>query len=91
MVVRLEGVVGSYDDIEMAKETMKGITNGARLIAEVNSANILQRSYGAVHYDVGGQHQTQSQGFNNYWLNWPEIVKLMNIAQKYLDNQSSGI
>jgi len=89
LVVTEKGVVGSYVDIEMAKEKMKGIKDGQRLIAEVNSENILQRTWTDVHYDVGGQHQTKSQGFNNFWWNWPEIVKLMNIAQKYLDNKSS--
>ena len=91
LVVRDSGVVGSYVDIEMAKTTMKGINSGSRLIAEVNSANILQRTYVAVVYDVGGQQQTQSQGFNKFWWDWPDIMRLLDIAQKYLDNKPPGI
>ena len=88
LVVRDAGVVGSYVDIEMAKETLKGLNSDqSRLIAEVDSANILQED----PHVVGGQQQTHSQGFNKFWSDWDDIKKLMEIAQKYLDNKLSGI
>ena len=86
MVVGDEGVVGRYVDIELAKEKLKSTKEGARLIAEVDSANIIQRD---PHW-VGGQQQTQSQGFNKFWRDWNDIKRLLDIAQKYLDNKPTG-
>ena len=77
-------MVGKYTSIETAKTVLGGISSGSRLVAEVDSSNILQRD----PHTVGGQKQSQGSaaGFNKYWLSWPDINNLMNIAQSYLNS-----
>ena len=74
------GVVGSYTNLERAKERLNGIQSGNRLIAEVNAHGNINRD----PHVVGGQNQLPSAGFNMQWCDWSCINPLMDICEEYL-------
>ena len=80
LVVDSKCVLGSFSDIEKAKESLAQIKQGIRLIAEVDEHGKLNRD----PHIVGGQNQNQAAGFNKYWRDWPDINKIMDICEKYL-------
>ncbi len=85
-VVTDTGVKGRYNDLDLAKQVLKGFKNGNRLIAEVNGTGILNRDPQV----ISGQKQTKPSGFNWDWCGWSCIDTLMNKAQEYLQEHSTG-
>ena len=87
LVTQTDGVVGSYTDIEEAKQKMKplyGTFGRSRLIAEVNPISGLIRD----PHLVGGQRQVKEEGFNQWWNNWdPDIHNLMDVAAEFLKSE----
>ena len=81
LVVSDSGVKGQYNDLQDAKQELNGINNGNRMIAEVNSAGILNRD----PHKINGNDQTLTNGFKKYWCGWSCINRLMDMCQTYLD------
>ena len=84
LVVRDSGVVGTYNDLEEAKQALNAINTGNRFIAEVNADGSLDRD----PHLVGGQNQGAgiSAGFNKHWCDWPCINRLMDICEMFIKN-----
>ena len=82
LVVRDSGVVGTYNDLEDAKQALMSINSGNRLIAEVDSNGNLLRD----PHIVGGQNQGKGMqaGFNKYWCGWDCINRLMDMCDIFL-------
>ena len=80
-------MVGGYFELEKAKQSLKDIDSGSRLIAEVDGYGKLIRD----PHIVGGQNQGlgTATGFNKDWEGFQVIDKLMDMSQAYLE--SSGI
>ena len=89
LVVHENGVLGRYIDLERAKERLKTVANGKRLIAELdcNGRMDLCRINGLNRnpHIIGNQAQETSQGFSSNWDNQNDINLLMDICQVYLD------
>ena len=84
LVVNDGGVVGPFINIEHAKEKLKGISSGNRFIAEVYAGKLQSDPH-----NIGGILQSQSNGFNKYWGDWPDINRLMKLCQSFLSDFSS--
>ena len=81
MVISDTGVEGRYNELDAAKQVLKGITDGNRLIAEVDSTGNLIRD----PHIISGQSQDAGNGFNHSWCSWTCINSLMDMGQAYLN------
>ena len=82
MVSDRSGVEGRYFDLEQAKDILRSITSGAKLIAEVVDNNKLLTD----PHVISGQPQVPESGFHKAWGDWSVILRLMDVAEKYLQN-----
>ena len=82
LVVTDAGVKGRYFNLDDAKNLLKGITSGARLIAEVDKSNKVLKD----PHLIEGQPQTRENGFNKSWGNWYVINRLIEICEKFIQN-----
>ena len=86
LVVSDSGVKGRYKSLEDAKQLLTEINSGNRLIAEVKGHGVLNRD----PRSIGGQNQTNDNGFNNLWYGVDSIIGLMDTSQKYLESAGTS-
>ena len=81
LVVAKYNVVGEFTNVELAKLKLNSITSGSKLIAEVNDRGVLMTD----PHLIDGTPQTSEFGFKKYWNSWHDIIRMMSICRRYLN------
>ena len=74
---------GPFDDLENAKSELNNLAyenGGSRLILEIING-FLQDTYNGVH-SINGQDQNPSNGFNQLWNDWNDVMDMINIYKQ---------
>ncbi|CAB9513303.1 expressed unknown protein [Seminavis robusta] len=82
IVVNDKKVVGGYPFLQGAKDKLNSIKDGQRLIAAVKEGKVVRDPH-----IIDGQEQKTKNGFNKFWWGWPQINQMMDVAERYYENE----
>ena len=71
-------VVGSFRDLEEAKQVLAQLSQGSRLVAEMRNWKVLEDPH-----QIAGQGQNPTNGFNKYWTGWDDINRMIALVKNY--------
>ena len=71
-------VVGSFRDLEEAKQVLAQLSQGSRLVAEMRNWKVLEDPH-----QIAGQNQNPENGFNKHWTGWDDINRMIALVKNY--------